>query len=210
MESTSTETLKAILAKAGLLGVAQGIHRHMTRSELERFSGGLKFYLYNHWISNFPSNTVRLQYLRDVLGIKIGSECFVHMSCFFQGSRITIGDNTVIGRNCFLGGNGGSLTIGSNVSITARTYIFGTTHLVDSPRFEVDCKDVVIEDRAWIGAGAMIMPGVKIGKGAIVGAAAAVTKDVPDFAIFAGVPAKQIGSRSEKLDYVLRYFPYFE
>jgi acetyltransferase-like isoleucine patch superfamily enzyme len=201
--------IKSLLDKVGLLETAESVHRRINRHEITAFAEGARFYLYNHWLTNFPSNAVRLQYLRLVLGIKVGHETFVHMGCYFEGDRISIGDNTVIGRHCHLGGGGGAITIKNNVSITARSYIFGTTHLVDSPTFEAIYRDVVIEDYAWIGAGAMVLPGVHIGRGAVLGATATATKDVPDFAIYAGVPAREVGNRSRDLHYTLRYSPYF-
>ena len=76
-------------------------------------------------------------------------------------------------------------------------------------KIEVITK-VVIEDYAWIGARAMILPGVTIGKGAVLGASAVATKNVPEYSIFAGIPAKQIGIRSRELRYQLNYSPYFQ
>jgi len=58
-------------------------------------------------------------------------------------------------------------------------------------------EPVIIGDDVWIGTRAIIMPGVKISNGSIIGAAAVVTKDVPDFAIVGGVPARIIGSRKK-------------
>ncbi len=168
-----------------------------------------KSYLYNHWLTNFPSNRVRVAYLRHVLDYRIGNRTFIHMGCFFDGSQIAIGDNSVIGRECFLGGSGGALTIKNNVSITARSYMFCASHDPNSPTFEAVYGDVVIDDYAWIGAGATIQPGVHIGRGAVLGAVAVATKDVPDYGIWAGVPAKQIGTRSPTLSYTLDYSPYF-
>jgi acetyltransferase-like isoleucine patch superfamily enzyme len=168
-----------------------------------------KTYLYNHWLTNFPSNRVRIAYLRHALDYKIGTKTFVHMGCFFEGDRITIGDNTVIGRHCYLGGSGGSLTIKNNVSITARSYMFCASHDVNSPTFASVYGDVVIDDYAWIGAAAVIQPGVHIGRGAVLGAVAVATKAIPDFAIWGGVPARPIGTRNPSLTYTLDYSPYF-
>lgn len=178
--------------------------------QARQLPSAFKFYLYNHWLTNFPSNRVRLAYLRRALGIEIGKETFVHMGCFFDGENTSIGDNTVIGRNCFLGGSGGKLVIKNNVSITARTYIFCASHDVDSPDFASVHADVVIEDHAWIGAGVTILPGVHVGRGAVLGAVAAATKDIPEFTVWAGVPARPIGTRNRALAYTLRYAPYFE
>lgn len=168
-----------------------------------------KAYLYNHWLTNFPSNRVRTAYLRHVLDYEIGERVFVHMGCFFDGDRITIGRNSVIGRQCFLGGSGGALSIGDNVSITARSYIFCASHDPNSPTFAAVYGDVRIDDYAWIGAGATIQPGVHVGRGAVLGAVAVATKDVPAYAIWAGVPAKPIGTRDATLTYELDYSPYF-
>ena len=209
MTSRWREKLKAALEATGLLPTALAVQERLTVNELKTIHSSFKFYLYNHWLTNFPSNTTRVLYLRNVLGLHVGDSTFVHMGCHFEGEKISIGDNTVIGRNCFLGGNGGALIIKNNVSITARTYIFCASHLVDSPDFASVHKDVIIEDHAWIGAGATIMPGVTIGEGAVLGAVAAATKDVPAYSIWAGVPAKEIGTRSRNLTYTLKYRAYF-
>ncbi len=67
--------------------------------------------------------------------------------------------------------------------------------------------DVIIGDRVWIGYGALILPGVKLGEGAVVGAGAVVTKDVEPFTIVAGNPARKIGERTKELRYRLNYDP---
>jgi acetyltransferase-like isoleucine patch superfamily enzyme len=54
------------------------------------------------------------------------------------------------------------------------------------------CEEIIIKKGAWIGAGASILPGVTVGKYAIVGAGAIVTKDVPDYAVVVGIPAKVV------------------
>ena len=165
------------------------------------------FYVYNYWITNFPSYNVRILYLRHVLGIEIGHETFIHMGCYFLGKKIRIGDNTVIGRNCYLGEE---INIGSNVSLTAHTYIFGNTHKKDSPSFEGYSSPVIIDDYVWTGAKSMIFPGVHIGKGAILGAQSTATRSIPPFCVFVGSPAKMVSKRSENLTYKLRYFPNFQ
>lgn len=164
------------------------------------------FYLFNNWLTNFPNYALRKFYLKNIMGIKVGQQTFIHMGCFFY-PKVQVGNNSVIGRQCHLLGD---ITIKDNVSITAQTYIFASSHYKDSSTFEAYVSPVVIEDYAWIGARAMILPGVKIGKGAILGAASTATKSIDDFAICVGTPAKQVGVRSEALDYNLVYFPYFQ
>lgn len=164
------------------------------------------FYVYNYWITFFPIYLVRKFYLKHILRIKVGKQSFIHMGCIFY-PNVTIGNNSVIGRECHLLGD---IIIKDNVSITAQTYIFTASHHKNSSSFDVYSIPVVIEDFAWIGARAMILPGVRIGKGAILGAASTATKSIPDYAICVGAPAKQVGNRSEALGYKLVYFPYFQ
>lgn len=164
-------------------------------------------YVYNYWITFFPVYWVRKIYLKHVLRVKVGKQSFIHMGCVFYPNSIVVGENSVIGRGChFLG----DITIKDNVSITAQTYIFTTSHHKNSASFDIYNIPVVIEDFAWIGARAMILPGVRIGKGAILGAASTATKDIPDFAIFVGAPARQVAIRDAALDYKLVYFPFFQ
>ena len=79
------------------------------------------------------------------------------------------------------------------------------SHDYKSPNFQGIFKPIVIEDYAWIGVGATILQGVTIGRGAVVCAGAVVTKDVPAYAVVAGVPAKTIGSRPKNLDYECKW-----
>ena len=197
--------LKKTLKSLGLLPLLDWLLRSFSISNIISILIGLKYYFYNYWLTYFPVYGIRLLYLRHILGVKIGKESFVHMGCFFEDAKTIIGSNSVIGRNCYLGG--GVLTIKNNVSITAQTYIFCSTHFKDSPTFKCINKNVTIEDHAWIGARAMVLPGVNIGKGSILGASSVATKDIPDYTVYAGVPAKRIGNRSKNLTYRLKYFP---
>lgn len=164
------------------------------------------YYLYNHLITHIPSHVVRRFYLKNIMGIKIGRKTFVHMGCIFY-SNVKIGNNSVIGRQCHLLGD---ITIGDNVSITAQTYIFSASHDKDSPSFESYDRKVVIEDYVWVGARAMILPGVRLGKGSILGAASTATKNIPSYEVWVGSPAKKVNIRSKNLEYELNYFPYFQ
>ena len=83
----------------------------------------------------------------------------------------------------------GGITIKDNVMIAANAQIISNNH--DPYDLQILlCKPVVLEEGAWIGAGATILPGVRVGKHAIVGAMSVVTKDVPDYGVVVGNPAK--------------------
>ena len=74
-----------------------------------------------------------------------------------------------------------------------------------------DCPaPIEIDDYAWIGSRATVLPGVKIGKGAVVAAGAVVTKDVTPYLVVGGVPARPLGTRSTDLRYEIRFRPAFE
>jgi maltose O-acetyltransferase len=166
------------------------------------------FYFYNSFITHVPSYTVRRIYLQIILRFKIGRETAIHMGCFFTGRNISIGDNTVINRNCYIDGRS-FVQIGNNVSISPETYILSLDHDSQSTEFETVCKKTIIADYVWIGARAIILPGVVLNEGSIVGAGSVVTKSTNRYDIIAGNPAKKINSRPDKLEYKVKYFPLF-
>jgi len=148
-------------------------------------------------MSHIPSHTVRLLAYR-LAGIKIGRGSRIHMGVnFFNPRGITIGDDTIIGDHCFLDGRA-PLKIGNHVDITSQVLIYNSEHNIHSPGFEATEEPVTIGDYVFIGARAIILPGVKIGNGAVIAAGAVVTKDVPPMIIAGGIPAKKIGERKVK------------
>jgi maltose O-acetyltransferase len=76
--------------------------------------------------------------------------------------------------------------------------VYNSEHDLESEEFDAIVAPVEIGDYVFIGPRAIILPGVKIGRGAVVAAGAVVTKSVPDFIIVGGVPAKEIGERKNK------------
>lgn len=115
-----------------------------------------------------------------------------------SGRQIEIGDNSGIGVNCFVM----RAIIGKNVMMGPDCFIVPLNHAfsdLSRPMMEQGCtasEPVCIGDDVWIGAKSIIMPGVKIGDGAIIGAGAVVTKNVPEYAIMGGNPAHIIRFRS--------------
>jgi acetyltransferase-like isoleucine patch superfamily enzyme len=114
--------------------------------------------------------------------------------------KIKIGNSTSIGHNSVLDGRGG-LTIGDNVNFSSEVMVWTKQHDPQDSEFIIISKPVVIEDYAWVSCRAIILPGIIIGKGAVVAAGAVVTKDVKPYTIVGGVPAREIGKRNENLVY---------
>ena len=104
--------------------------------------------------------------------------------------KVTIGKNVFINGNCLMMSRGG-ITIEDDVMIAANASFLTNNH-DPYERQILTCKPVLIKQGAWIGAGATILPGITVGKYAIVGAAAVVTHDVPDYAVVVGSPAKVV------------------
>lgn len=128
----------------------------------------------------------------------MGKGSTIHMwANFFDPMRIEIGEDSIIGDHCFLDGRD-SLKIGSHVDIASQVLIYNSEHDLNDENFKATTAPVEIGDFVFIGPRAIILPGVKIGKGAVVAAGAVVTKNVDAFKIVGGVPAKEIGERALK------------
>lgn len=140
--------------------------------------------------------------LLKCLGWKIGKKTYIHprVKIFSLTKKIIIGDNVTINPNCYLDNRRG-IIIGHNVNIAHCVKIYTLGHDVNAPDFSYKGKRVVIKDNAVIFSNSLIMPGVTIGYGAVVYAGAVVTRNIPDFAIVGGNPAKVIGERSKNLNY---------
>ena len=173
------QSIKKFLEERKLLALTRYVVKIFFLKPKEFFRN-LVAYFYNHIITYVPVHAIRKLYLRLFMGVKIGKGSFIHIGCVFY-KNVKIGNNTVIGRQCHLLGN---ITIGNNVSITAQTYIASSSHYTQSPIFEAYTKPVNIEDYVWIGARALVMPGVNIGKGSILGASSVATKNIPEYSIF--------------------------
>ena len=136
--------------------------------------------------------------------VHLGRNVYVGHRTILKGyykNDLRIGDGTWIGQMCFLHGAGG-LTIGAHVGIgpgvTITTSNHGELGRATPPLLTpVVFAQVIIEDEVNIGVGAIVMPGVRIGRGAKVGAGAVVTHDVEPYAIVTGAPARLIKMRPE-------------
>lgn len=117
---------------------------------------------------------------------------------FVKGCNISIGDNSGIGEKSFLQ-DLGKITIGDNVLMGPEVNIFTSNHGMKKDSLiinqELSIKEVIIENDVWIGARAIILPGVKIAKGTVIAAGSIVTKDTEQYSIVGGNPAKLIKYR---------------
>jgi len=148
-------------------------------------------------VGYIPFHTIRWLFYA-ISGMKISPNAHIHMwARFYNPSGITVGEDTIIGDHALLDGRA-PLGIGKHVDIASSVMIYNSEHDINSEDFRAIEAPVEIGDCVFIGPRAIILPGVKIGKGAVVAAGAVVTKDVPELAIVGGVPAEVIGERKLK------------
>ena len=165
---------------------------------------GLLF-LCNHVVAHVPSHHFRRGFYRRLMQFEIGERSWIFMGARFDARRhFRIGRHSTINERCRLDNRGG-LEIGSNVSISSEVCILSADHDPRSPDFAGRIRAVRIEDYAFIGTRAMILPGVTVGRGGVVAAGAVVTKNVAPLSIVAGCPAKEIGTRNPDLNYEIDY-----
>jgi carbonic anhydrase/acetyltransferase-like protein (isoleucine patch superfamily) len=135
-------------------------------------------------------------------GIFIGEETFVmhgselHVYNFrdLPHAGIWVGKGCFIGEFCLVRGQGG-VHIGDDVLLAPRVQILAVNHVFDDPgqpiiKQGITAQGIVVEDGAWVGAGAILLDGVRVGAGSVVGAGAVVTEDVPPRSVAVGTPAR--------------------
>lgn len=132
----------------------------------------------------------------------LGRKSVIESYCCINNAvgDVTIGDYTRIGIHCTVIGPvciGNNVNLAQGITVTALNHNFeDTTRRIDEQG--ISTKPVVIGDDVWIGANAVILPGVTIGRHVVVAAGAVVTKDVPDYCVVGGVPAKILKDLNEK------------
>lgn len=136
---------------------------------------------------------------------KIGRNCLLDYKTYFRyPSRISLGDNVTINRDCALYASymveGVEIRIGNNVALSPHVRIYAATHDYTDLSLPDTAASVIIEDYAWIGGGAIILPGVTIGEGAVIGAGSIVSRSVPPYSVAIGNPARVIKERAVSRD----------
>lgn len=147
--------------------------------------------------NTFPFSRI-IRKIRSGIGWSLFDNCGKNINIekganFGTGIGISIGNNSGLGINCKVRG---PLSIGDDVMMGPDVMILTSSHKTlrtDIPirnQGSIPPKKVTIKDDVWIGTRVIILPGITIGKGVVIAAGAVVTKDVPDFAVVGGVPAK--------------------
>lgn len=129
----------------------------------------------------------------------------VHIIC---PQRISLGENVFINRNVVLDGRHG-LEIGDNTDIGEFCSIWSLQHDPDDINHKSKGGITRIEDHVWVAPHSIILPGVKIGRGAVVATGSIVTKDVDSLCVVGGIPARFMKKRNNDLIYQLKYKIYF-
>lgn len=131
-------------------------------------------------------------------GVRVGRNCILTAG----NGKLDVADNVSLSPGVHLCADGGSISIGAKSAIGPGTVVRSANHCFtrqDVPIMEQGHEPgvVIIGEDVWIAANCTVTPNVRIGKGAVVGAGAVVTRDVEPFTIVAGVPARPIGRRGE-------------
>lgn len=143
-----------------------------------------------HFNNTMPMTEEYDRLMREIFP-QMGEGSVVHSPLTaIRPHMVKIGANVVVMNNCLMMAAGG-ITIEDEVLIAANAQLISNNHDLEN-RMIITCKPVLIKRKAWIGAGATILPGVTVGENAVVGACSVVTRDVPDNAIYVGSPAKLV------------------
>ena len=129
--------------------------------------------------------------MRELFYNQIGENSIVYNQLtVVRPKNVKIGKNVTVMNGALMMSAGG-ITLEDNVLIAANVQLISNNH-DPYDRYIITCKPILIKEGAWVGAGATILPGVTVGKHAIIGANSVVSKDIPDYAVGVGCPAKVI------------------
>jgi maltose O-acetyltransferase len=165
-----------------------------------------RLYVANVIVANLPCVWLRMLFYRHVMKFDLGEGATIFMgSWFYCAGGLTLGDRSTINEKCRLDTRGG-INIGHDVNLAAGVTVLTADHDPADPDFDrARTRGVEIGAYAFVATHALILPGVKLGRGCMVGAGSVVTKNVDDYTIVAGNPARPIGSRPENLSFTGGY-----
>lgn len=137
--------------------------------------------------------------LLRIFGARIGKSLVYRSVCIFNPANLTIGDFSCVGPHVELYSKD-KISIGNNVVISQWAYICTASHDISSRTMKLKTAPIAIGDGAWVAAHAKILPGVSVGEGGVVALGAIVPKDVPDYGVVGGNPARLIKIRTIKAE----------
>ncbi len=170
---------------------------HEIASAFRMLPRPLKRLVYGALMGTFRFSTTRLSYAMRCLAVSVvcrraGTKIIVGPGVYFiDPEQLMLGSNVSINHFCYVDASGG-VSLGSGVRIGNHSTLVSGNH--DMKRGGIVRAPIVIDARAWIGAGVRVLAGVHIGERAVVGAGAVVTRDVGTGSTVAGVPARVIKS----------------
>jgi acetyltransferase-like isoleucine patch superfamily enzyme len=165
-------------------------------------------YVLNHLVNRIPLVSLRMR-AYAALGVEFDERSSTQISLgveMWSGHRLAMGARSTIGQRCYLDARAG-LRIDSDVSLSREAAVLTATHIPDDPEFNATLAPVHLERHSWIGMRALVLPGVRIGEGAVVAACAVVSSDVEPYTIVGGIPAKVIRTRHSPMSYRLDWRP---
>ncbi len=142
---------------------------------------------------------------KDGGSVEFGERVHIYGETFIQsgsGGSLKIGDNSHIHPRCQISAYESSIFIGNEVQIAPNCAFYPYNHSIEpgKPIKEQALHskgDIIVDDDAWLGFGVIVLDGVRIGKGAVIGAGSVVTQDIPDNAIACGNPARVVKMRGD-------------
>ena len=158
-------------------------------------------------IGFIPSHTIRNFFYKNIFLVKMDKGAIIHYGAEIRGSyNLILKSGAIIGDRCVLDARRGYIKIGKNVQLGNFVNLWTGSHDYNDPYFRSRAGKrgpIEIQDYCWLGPRSTVLYNVNIGKGAVVGAGSIVTKDVPDFSIMTGIPARKVGERNKDLRYNL-------
>ena len=171
-------------------------NRHSTKSKVARALWNITWLMLARWTPEHSKlfNAWRIFLLR-LFGAKIGKRCVVKSSCeVWQPWNLAIGDYVALSEHvvCY---TVDKITIGRQTTVSRDAFLCCASHDVTSPIMELTFAPITVGSNAWIAARSIVMPGRKVGDGAVVAAGAVVVNDVEPWTVVGGNPAKFITKR---------------
>ncbi len=157
-----------------------------------------------YYMTDYSDRSERIKILTELFG-KVGENVAIDVPIHCDhGKNVRIGNDVVIGMNCTFVDNA-PIDIGNRVMIASNVQFYTSFHPVkpkerfindedvkDGIFFRTMAKAIIVEDGAWIGGGAILLPGVTIGKNSVIGAGSVVTRSVPENCVAVGNPCRVI------------------